>query len=221
MTKNTPGLLPGPWIFKAGPARRGAVLLLAGLACWALFLAGCAGGRPHVQEFSTPPAGAEARAIAVLPFANRSGYDQGEKIAQRLLVGELAGHCGWRLALEGDILKIYRQMRLRPWETPGIEQLRVIAARLGADLLVAGEVLHMEEKGATGGANPLFAVQVRVYDGRSGLLLWSTLHRRQGSDYQQVMHFGMVNTVSAVGRKTMEEIVREWEKRGMLACPEQ
>jgi hypothetical protein len=240
LTNKKPGPRPGPWIFRGllkiafsgtphaghgrsagkGPAGRGLVLLLAGLACWALLLPGCGGRRPHVQEFSALPAGAEARTIAVLPFANRSGYDQGGKIAQRLLVGELVRHCDWRLALEGDILKIYRQMRLRPWEIPSIEQLRVMAARLGADLLVAGEVLEMEEKAADGGASPLFAVQLRVYDGSSGLLLWSTLHRRQGSDYQQVMHFGMVNTVSAVGRKTTEEIVREWQKRGVLACPE-
>lgn len=193
---------------------------LALIFCAFLTLAGCGGRGPAVQEFSAISSRQEVPSIAVLPFGNRSGYGQGGKIVQRLVTGELlARDCGWRLALEGDTLKIYRQMRLRAWEPPGIEQLRVIAARLGADLLLAGEVLEMEEKMTASGVSPVFAVQLRVYDGTSGALLWSTLHRRQGSDYQQVMHFGMVNTVSALGRRTIQEVLMEWEKRGLLACP--
>jgi len=180
-------------------------------------LTGCGGKKPYVQEFSARTAG-DCQSIAVLPFVNRSGYDQGEKIVYRLFLVELVQQCNWRVALEGDVYKIYRQMRLKPWDVPDIEQLRVIAVRLGVDTLIVGEVLEMDEKVTQSGVSPALSIQVRVYDGKSGLLQWSSLYRREGGDYQKMMHFGMVNTVSELGKKMVREMLEAWKEKGLLAC---
>ena len=180
-------------------------------------LTGCGGKKPYVQEFSARTSG-DCRSIGVLPFVNRSGYDQGEKIVYRLFLVELVQQCNWRVALEGDVYKIYRQMRLKPWDVPDIEQLRVIAVRLGVDTLIVGEVLEMDEKVTQSGVSPALSIQVRVYDGKSGLLQWSSLYRREGGDYQKMMHFGMVNTVSELGKKMVQEILGVWKEKGLLAC---
>lgn len=191
------------------------VLFLMGVSV--LVLIGCGGNKPYVQEFSKR-APQDLQSIAVLPFVNRSGYDQGEKIVYRLVLGELAQQCNWRVGLEGDVWKIYRQMRLKTWEVPTFEQLRVIAVRLGVDTLIVGEVLEMDEKVTQSGVNPALSIQVRVYDGKSGLLQWSSLYRREGGDYQKMMHFGMVNTVSELGKKMVREMLEAWKEKGLLAC---
>ena len=191
----------------------GAVVLL-----WGVFaLTGCGGQKPYVQEFSQKTAH-DRQSIAVLPFANRSGYDQGAKIVYRLVLVELVQQCNWRVALEGDVFKVYRQMRLKPWDVPDVEQLRVIAVRLGVDTLIVGEVLEMDEKVMPSGVSPALSLQVRVYDGKSGLLQWSSLYRREGGDYQKMMHFGMVNTVSELGKKMVQEILGVWKEKGLLSC---
>ncbi|MFH1020475.1 MAG: hypothetical protein V1782_07680 [Pseudomonadota bacterium] len=122
------------------------------------------------------------------------------------------------MALEGDVVKIYRQMRLKPWDIPDVEQLRVIAVRLGVDTLIVGEVLEMDEKVTQSRVSPVLSLQVRVYDGKSGFLQWSSLYRREGGDYQKMMHFGMVNTVSELGKKMVREILGVWKEKGLLAC---
>lgn len=185
---------------------------------WTVFaLTGCGVKKPYVQEFSARGP-ADRQNIAVLPFVNRSGFPQGEKILYRLFLVGLVQQCNWHVALEGDVFKVYRQMRLKPWDIPDVEQLRVIAVRLGVDTLIVGEVLEMDEKVTQSGVSPALSFQVRVYDGKSGLLQWSSLYRREGGDYQKVMHFGMVNTVSELGKKMVQEILGVWREKGLLAC---
>lgn len=193
----------------------GVVVFLLGVFA----LSGCGGKKPYVQEFARKSSG-ERQSIAVLPFANRSGYDQGGKIVHRLVLVELVQQCNLRVALEGDVFKIYRQMRLKPWDVPDVEQMRIMAVRLGVDTLVAGEVLEMDEKVTPSGVSPALSIQVRVYDGKSGLIQWSSLYRREGGDYQKMMHFGMVNTVSELGKKMVQEILGVWKEKGLLSCVE-
>lgn len=203
----------GPLIF-----RRRFAIIMGVVFLWGAFaLTGCGGKKPYVQEFCER-APADCQSVAVLPFVNRSGYNQGSKIVYRLFLVELVQHCDWRVALEGDVYKIYRQMRLKPWDVPDIEQLRLIALRLGVETLIVGEVLEMDEKVTQSGVSPALSFQVRVYDGKSGLLQWSSLYRREGGDYQKMMHFGMVNTVSELGKKMVREILGVWKEKGLLAC---
>ncbi|MBU0682464.1 MAG: hypothetical protein KKD73_13685 [Proteobacteria bacterium] len=196
--------------------RRFLIYTIMALSC--LFtLSGCAGKRPHLQQFASRYP-VQACSVGVLPLINRSAYSQGDKILYRVIMAELVIQRPWRLALEGDIRRIYRELRLRPWIQPNPEQMQIIASRLGVDLLVGGEILEMEEQVEGDRVNPRLKIQLQVYNGKDGTLLWSTYHGKQGTDYRKLMHFGLSNTVSELGKKMMKEILGLWEEEELLAC---
>ncbi len=181
------------------------------------FLSACTGNKPYLQQFKmTPPV--EACSIGVLPLLNKSDYDQGELVLYRVLLSELVSQRPWRMALEGDIRKIYRELQLRPWVSPTPEQMQVIASRLGVDILVGGEILDMDERREGERMNPRIKLHLKVYNGSDGTLLWATYHGRQGTDYRKLMHFGLSNSVSQLGKKMIKEILTLWEEEGLVAC---
>lgn len=180
-------------------------------------LNGCAGSRPHLQAFKVKPP-VEACSVGVLPIINRSGYSQGDRVVYRVLLSQLVNQRSWRLALEGDVRSIYRELRLKPWVQPSPEQMQIVASRLGVDILIGGEILEMEEQVEAERVNPRLKIQLQVYNGKDGTLLWATYHGRQGTDYRKLMHFGLSNTVSQLGKKMMKEILELWEEKKLLAC---
>ncbi len=193
-------------------------LICMGLALGCLVvLAGCARTGPYHQEFKVATS-VQACSVGLLPLINKSGYSQGDRLLYRVLLSELVNHRSWRLALEGDVRRIYRQLRIKPWEQPSPDQLQVIASRLEVDILVGGEILEMEEQVEGERVNPRLKIQLQVYDGKNGTILWSTYHGKQGTDYRKVMHFGLRNTVSQLGKKMIKEILRLWEEEELLVC---
>lgn len=192
------------------------VLLLAAVLV-APAMGGCAGKSLYVQEFVAAPYG-RVSSVAVLPFRNKSGYKQGDRIFYRVFLSELVSYGGWRVALEGDVRKIYQQLHLRPWDQPSPEQLKIIASRLGVERLIAGDIFVMEEKIYKEYVNPAIGVQVRIYEGETGRILLATDHRRQGDDYRTMMHFGLVNSVTNLSRRVAQEILTEWRERGLVPC---
>ncbi|MEW6501106.1 MAG: hypothetical protein ACOY8P_08710 [Thermodesulfobacteriota bacterium] len=179
---------------------------------------GCAARKSlYVQEFVAAPYG-KVGSVAVLPFRNKSGYKQGDRILYRVFLSELVMHGPWRVALEGDVRKIYQQLHLKPWDQPSPEQLKVIASRLGVERLIAGDLFAMEEKIYKDYVNPSISLQLRIYDGETGRILLATDHRRQGDDYRTMMHFGLVNSVTNLSRRLVQEILSEWRQRGLIAC---
>ena len=180
-------------------------------------LAGCGGPRPHVLSYKTTTP-LKVCSIGVIPLINRSEYEQGDRVLYRVLLSQLVNKNTWRMALEGDVRRIYRELRMRVWVQPTPEQLQVIASRLGVDVLVGGEILEMKEQVEGERVNPNVKVLLKVYSGKDGTLLWATHHSRQGSDYRKLMHFGLSNTVSELGKKMMKEVLELWEEEGLLIC---
>lgn len=185
----------------------------------ALFLGGCAASRPYLQAY-TAQVPVAACSVAVLPIVNQSDYDQGGTILHRLLLSALLNERPWRLALEGDVRRIYRELHLRPWQQPTPDQIRVLGSRLEVDLLIGAKIITMEEQIKGGKLNPRLKIELQVYDGAEGTLLWSTYHSRKGTDYRKLMHFGLSNTVSELGKKMLKEILILWKEEGMSACPD-
>ncbi|HEB51211.1 MAG TPA: hypothetical protein ENI89_11450 [Desulfobulbus sp.] len=184
-----------------------------------LLLAGCARQVPTLYRFADLPARGSCR-IALLPLVDKGSYPRGATILSKVLRSELVSSGHFRVVQEGDILDLYRQLLLYPNRQPNQEQLRIIGGRLGIGLFVGGDILEMRQGQAKGGIAPDtdLTMILRIYDGGTGRLLWSTYHRRQGSHYQKVLHFGRINTVTGLARQMAREVIGLWLEEGMEPC---
>lgn len=187
---------------------------------------GCAPRLPWVdrlpmhREVAPLPPAAACR-IAVLPFQNDSEFPQGEVLAQKVFAAQLLSSGNHVLTPEGDIVKAYQQLHLLPGAAPTLEQLRIIAARLNDPLLLSGILLEMREgRSEYQTINPELIMQVELRDPDSGEILWTTFHRRKGTDYKKTMHFGTLHTMTGLSRQMAEEIINLWREKGFSQCNE-
>jgi len=175
---------------------------------------------PIHQEVSPLPTRMGCQ-IAVLPFLNDSDYPQGGVLVQKVFAAQLWASGGYSLTPEGDIAKAYQQLHLLTGDTPTLEQLRIIANRINAPLLLTGTVLEMREgRSEHQTANPQLIMEVELRDPNSGEILWTTFHRRKGTDYKKTMHFGTLHTMTGLSRQMAEEIINLWHEKGFSKCEE-
>ena len=202
------------------------------LALLALLASGCAalpkasellpgGDRFPIHRQAAPlPPGPLCR-VAVLPFLSDSEFPLADAIVSKVFKAEFQNSGGHLVAQDGDILKVYQQLHLLPGETPTLEQMQIVADRVNAQLMITGIVLEMREApGEHGTVNPKIVIEIQIRDGRSGEILWTALHRRQGNDYKKIMHFGTLHTVAGLSRQMAEEIINLWYKKGLTQCNE-
>lgn len=194
-------------------------LKLSAVALSIGLLLGCAGGGgPQHRQVASLPQGAVCR-VAVLPFLNDSEFPAADMVIAKVVSARLQDSTDYLLAQDGDVYKAYRQLGLLPGVAPDLEQLQIIADRVDARLLFTGIVLEMrEDRGDHGSVNPVIVLEMQIRDGRSGEVLWTTFHRRQGSDYKKTMHFGTVHTITGLSRRMVDEIITLWLKKGLTQC---
>jgi len=187
------------------------ILLLAPLAT------GCQPSLPYLQVAPLPP-GSLCR-VAVLPFQNESDFLLANALVYKVFSAELQAMDKYVLVQEGDILKVYQQLRILPGQKPTLEELQIMANRLDAQLLITGNVLELRETPAQqAGVDPLLALEIRILDGRSGASLWHTYHRRYGTNYRTAMHFGTLHTITGLSQQVCREIINLWFKEGLTSC---
>jgi hypothetical protein len=173
---------------------------------------------PIHRQMAPLPKGPICR-VAVLPFVNDTDYPLADVVMAKVFAAELLAAGNYQLIQEGDILKVYQQLRILPGETLAPEDLQVVAARIGAQLLITGIVMEMREnRTGRSGIDPVVGVDVQIRASQSGEALWTTYHRRQGSDYRKTMHFGVLHTVTGLSRQVAEEIINLWSEKGMAQC---
>ncbi|MBE0598780.1 MAG: hypothetical protein IH614_16110 [Desulfuromonadales bacterium] len=196
---------------------------LAAIGFFAL-LSGCSGffspgsRLPYHQQMAPLPSGSTCR-VAVLPFVSEDDYPLADSIAYKVFLAQFSTSTNYHLPQEGDILKVYQQLRILPGQEPTPEQLRLLASRLEAQLLVTGSIFEMRENpGEQMGVNPVLAVNLQIRDGKNGDVLWNTYHRRQGADYRTAMHFGTLHTVTGLSQQVAREIINLWFKEGLRQC---
>jgi len=187
-------------------------------AFFALFLlVACSSATPRLDKMEPLPGNSTCR-VAVLPFLERGGYPRGAELFYKVFSAELVSAAAFQLVQEGDILDLYRQLTIFPSQEPNLEQLRIIGSRLGVQLFIGGDILKMVERRSGGEVVTELTVVLRLYDGRTGKLLWETYHKRCGRDYRTVMHFGRINTITGLARRMSKEIINLWLEQGMNKC---
>lgn len=185
-----------------------------------LFGAGCAVRTelPMHREMKPLPPESICR-IAVLPFLNDSKFPLADTLVAKVISARLYDAGNYLVTQDGDVLKAYRQLQILPGEAPDLEQYRIIADRVNAQLLITGIVLEMrEDRGDHGSVDPFAVLEVQIRDGRNGEVLWTTLHRRKGTDYKKTMHFGTIYTMTGLIQRMSEEIINLWFKKGLAQC---
>jgi len=171
----------------------------------------------HMQMAPLPP-GPVCR-VAVLPFLNDSDFPLGDAIVSKVFAAQLNNSGNYLVIQEGDILMAYQQLRILPNEPPSLEQLRILADRISAQLLITGIIMEMrEDRGEYGSINPMIVMELHIRDGTTGEILWKIFHRRQGADYKKTMHFGTIHSVTALSRQMAEEIINLWFEKGLTQC---
>ncbi|MEN8135146.1 MAG: hypothetical protein ABFS18_06360 [Thermodesulfobacteriota bacterium] len=171
------------------------------------------------MEMSGLPFGGEICRVAVLPFTNQIDYRMGGSVFTRVFTSELIGKGNYVVSQEGDVRKILQQMRMLPGETLSSEQLRALADRLGVQIVITGAVLEMRDKTRFGRKlDPSVAVVVRIMEASSGRTLWTTYNRSEGTHYRVVMHFGVVNTINELAKRSSAEIIDAWQEKGFKKC---
>lgn len=185
-------------------------------------LSACSGmDSPTILKQGQLPDGGKICRIAVLPFVNQSEYGQAEDIFARVFSSELVNTGNYQVAQEGDVRKFYQQMQVLPNQGLSIEQLRALADRLGAQIIISGTVVEMKDRSDWGAVlEPSVAVVVRIIEGASGRTLWVTYIRREGEQYRKIMHFGLVNSITSLTKRVSSEIVEAWQKEGFYRCVE-
>ncbi len=173
---------------------------------------------PVNQKAGSLPKGPICR-VAVLPFVNDSEYPQADALFDKVFTSELRNLTNYLVVQEGDILKVYQQLRALPGQVLSPEELQLVADRVDAQLLISGIVLEMSEnRSLHEGVDPTITVDVQIRDGSSGDVLWTTLHRRRGIDYRKVMHFGAIHTVTGLSSQMAIEIINLWFGKGLTQC---
>lgn len=187
------------------------LMLLLGTGCARTAL-------PTARQLAPLPSETVCR-VAVLPFLNDSKFLTADTMVAKVFSARLQEAGNYLVAQDGDVIKAYRQLALLPGANPSLEQFRIIADRVNAQILITGIVMEMrEDRGDHGSVNPLVVMDVQIRDGRSGEVLWTAFHRRQGTDYQKTMHFGTIHTVTGLVRQMTDEILTLWFKKGLRRC---
>ena len=189
------------------------------LILFSSFLLSACGTRvPLHRQLAPLPSGPICR-VAVLPFINDSDYPFGDTIINKVFATQFHEAGNYLVIQEGDILKVYQQLHILPGMEPSLEQFQIIADRVNVQLLITGIIMEMREDRGEHGANiPLIILEMQIRDGTNGEVLWTTYHRRQGTDYKKTMHFGTIQTVTGLSRQMAEEIINLWLNRGLKQC---
>ena len=145
-------------------------------------------------------------------------YNGGENIFYKAFTAELSTFPGLEEVPEGDILQLYKQFRIYPKNQPDERLLPMMAQRLEAQFVVTGDIQKMTEIDTGREVKTELTVLLNIYDGSTGKLLWSTYHKRRGEEYQNVLHYGRVNSLSGLSRRMANEILLLWIENGINQC---
>ena len=183
------------------------------ILCIAFVGASCSQKQLNIVQLAPMPE--EICRVAVMPFVNNTGYQDGAVLFYRVFVSELSGFEDLELVPEGDIRMAFRQVRILPGlQQPDYDQSRIIGDYLGADILLNGIILQMNETSSSGETIPFITVKLNILDAKSGKTIWSIYHIADGEQYRKVMHFGVITTITQLAKQISKEILAKWASKG-------
>jgi len=141
-----------------------------------------------------------AATVALLPVRRGARQPGVAEAVERAIVGELASRA--TLVAAERTRDALRQRRLRAPDNASADELRDVAAALGADWLVSAAVHDAPE-----GAVPDLTLSARLYDGRSGRVTWAGVVGRSGLDGGRLLGLGVIATVAELAPRAVAELM--------------
>ena len=184
-----------------------------------MVITSCSGSQRTITRVAGQVSGVRVCRVALLPFVNESRSPQLGAQAHSVFYSEIVKSGLFRVEPEGDLQLFYYRNRIRPNEIRD----RTFFTSLSQQLEVEGVVVaYIRESnlvaGSSGSRSSFVSLQVELHDARSGRLLLSSFLRRTGDDYTKVLHFGVVDTVSGLLQRMAQEIITEWQEKGVSGC---
>lgn len=140
-----------------------------------------------------------AATVALLPVRRGARQPGVAEVVERAIAGELGAHA--TLVPAERTRDALRERRLRAPDNAGADELRGVAAELGADWLVIAAVHDAPE-----GLVPDLTLSARLYDGRNGRTVWSGVVGRSGLDGSRLLGLGAVETMEALAPLAVAEL---------------
>jgi hypothetical protein len=159
--------------------------------------------------------------VAVLPFVNESEEPLAAQIVSHIFLHRLVAHSPFETATEGAVRQFLLRHRILPANAS--EAGKNLYVRMGEELqvdtILRGKVLQCrEEDVGADGMIPLLHLQVELVEAATGALISSSSHRRRGTDYRTMMHFGVIHTRTELIARTADEIIATWVEEGVKGC---
>ncbi|MBW2645491.1 MAG: hypothetical protein JRE23_04810 [Deltaproteobacteria bacterium] len=146
--------------------------------------------------------------VAVLPFFNNTNVREAGEVVARAFVEGLFDSKNLQVEFPGNVRKLILSERIIIRKGIGNEHIKLIGKRLNVDAVIIGWVEKYSSgvKGQ-GAAIPLISINARMVHAESSSVLWIGQHMRRGDDYVTILDFGRINSVAALARKVVDELL--------------
>ncbi len=143
--------------------------------------------------------------VAIAPFFNKSERKNAGDVLALQFVRALHGLGNFEVIEPGLVRKAFLSLRMIMDEGVSLEDAHALFAVLGADLVLAGEVLDYQDyQGANGSAKVNFTVQ--LIERKNRTVVWSSESYNQGDEGVFFFDLGKVSTAHAVASRMADSI---------------
>lgn len=178
-----------------------------------LAMSSCGGRQPQIVRLAPLPE--RVCRVAVLPFINRTTYQDGNVLFYRIFISELIRQQDIDLIPEGDVHRAFQNVYLAYGaENPNYDQLRIIGDYLHADILMSGIILQMTEVDIQGETIPFLTIKLDMLDAKTGRTIMTVNHDIDGAQYRKIMHFGLITTITQLAIQMSDEILAGLNSEG-------
>ena len=161
--------------------------------------------RPKIAYRSADLEGERKYAVAVVPFFNKSERKNAGDVLVLQFVRALHGHPNFQVIEPGLVRQAFLSLRIIMDEGVSLQDANALFEVLGADLVLAGEVLDYEDyQGPSGTVKVNFTVQ--LIERKNRVVVWSSDSFNQGDDGVFFFDLGRVNTAHSMAIRMAEYI---------------
>jgi hypothetical protein len=165
----------------------------------------CPDGRrygPRVPYRSPLLEASRTYTVAVVPFRNLTPRRNAGEVIALTFARQMAAEAQFKVIEPGVVRDLLLRFRIVMEGGVSVDQVRTILGALGADLVVAGDVLEFGASGV-----PTLNFTATVLEGHTGRIAWQSTSFNSGDDGVFFFDAGMVSTTGALACRMVRSAV--------------